>query len=178
MTLSQREAEWLKDDSREHFQAYVSLYFVSPGTFSPLKIIGIQTGPSEYQWPLLMQFNVSHFRCCPFSQNKNCFCPPRWKLSHCPHRIQSNYRAAFLLFTNRLKFKTQFEFQWALENSTFSPHLHIFRICKLWKKKTLSRPYLLVKHVTAKVGYIACGLPLKVQWTQKSDGIKSLQIEQ
>lgn len=47
-------------------------FFVSPGTFSALKGIDIQTGPSEYQWPLLMQFNFSHLRCCPVSQNKNC----------------------------------------------------------------------------------------------------------
>ena len=43
------------------------------------------------------------------------------------------------------------------------------------EKKTLSRPYHLAKHATAKVGYIACGLPLKVELIQKSDEIKSLQ---
>lgn len=73
-------------------------HFVSPGAFSPLKGIDIQTGLSEYQWPLLMQFSFSHLGCCPVSLDKNCFCP-QWQQSwQYSLRIQSN-ECCFSFFT-------------------------------------------------------------------------------
>lgn len=127
ITESGSPAEWLKDDSREHFKAFCFFYSLSHTRdifFSPRNWYSNRNVSKSMALTNTIQlFLKKNLRCCPVAQNKNCV----FVCTRSNHVILiPEYKAAIVAlysFQNYLNFLTQIE---CVFNGQFTKYNHIY----------------------------------------------------